>query len=73
MGYLKLLSAVLLVSVSGCMFQDVDAEDIAIAEKVCSNNGGVKHIMAIFDGVEDVVCRNGAAFSNVDNLKNKAP
>jgi hypothetical protein len=55
---LKLVAAVLLVSMTGCMYQKASSGDILESEKICHWRGGINHITVNFASGELVVCQD---------------
>ena len=51
---------VALVVLPGCMYQEVDSHEIALAEKMCTARGGVRYIRETFAGDTTIICVNGA-------------
>jgi hypothetical protein len=55
----KILVAAVLLSLSGCFYQNVHNGDIQAAQTFCGSRGGINHITTVFDGREKVECQNG--------------
>ena len=65
---MKLITAAILtVTLSGCIYQEVDQNDIIAATEACADKGGVFNIREYFAAGTMTTCKD-SSYIQIDNL-----
>ncbi len=55
----KLVLAVALLGLQGCIYQTVNRADLTVANEICKEHGGILEIVSYLGGKETVTCLDG--------------
>lgn len=58
---MKLLYVIIMLSLSGCLYQTVDAHDIEQSSEACKDHKGIRQISANWAGEERAYCNDNYA------------